>query len=238
MVSITVAIICFTSTAYSAVSYSAGLDYPSAYVFKGATYNDDIVVQPWAEATIDAVTVGVWANYDMFGYNFTIPDNHISEVDIYASYAVPVELIDYVFTYNLFHYPDYVDEHEVAVSATCRKLIGTPCLTAKYGIAGGIEDDLYLDAKVSKSYTLTHKEDTFTLPISALVAYKNPSKGASGFSHYELSAGLNTKIGEKVTLGYEYTYIGSIDEAVLPRTGEYGGYDVKSLNNVYLSIKF
>ena len=44
-----------------ASAISATVDIASAYVFRGATFNDGIVVQPGVEGEVAGYTVGVWA---------------------------------------------------------------------------------------------------------------------------------------------------------------------------------
>ena len=72
----------------------AGVDIASAYVYKGATYNDGMVIQPCVEIASDPITIGAWINYDVDDYNKTLHKDTVSEVDFYAIYSFPFEAVD------------------------------------------------------------------------------------------------------------------------------------------------
>ncbi|MCP4628823.1 MAG: hypothetical protein GY850_35745, partial [bacterium] len=65
--SIMAAILVFTGS-YAVASESSAnvtVDVASAYVFRGTTFNDEVVIQPGVELSGRAITLGVWANYDL-----------------------------------------------------------------------------------------------------------------------------------------------------------------------------
>ncbi|MFL2877271.1 MAG: TorF family putative porin [Pontiellaceae bacterium] len=63
-----------------ASAISATVDIASAYVFRGATFNDGIVIQPGVEGEVAGYTVGVWANIDIDDAG---NDDQVSEIDLY-----------------------------------------------------------------------------------------------------------------------------------------------------------
>ena len=65
-----------------ASAISATVHIASAYVFRGATFNDGIVVQPGVEGEVAGYTVGVWANIDIDDAG---ADDQVSEIDLYIS---------------------------------------------------------------------------------------------------------------------------------------------------------
>jgi hypothetical protein len=76
-----------------AADVSVGADVASAYVFRGTTLNDGLVVQPYAEVgefpipeEYGSLTMGMWANFDIGDYGGTLDDNQFSEIDYYLTY--------------------------------------------------------------------------------------------------------------------------------------------------------
>ena len=63
-----------------ASAISASVDIASAYVFRGTTFNDGLVVQPGVEGEVAGLTVGAWANVDI---NDVGGDDQVSEIDLY-----------------------------------------------------------------------------------------------------------------------------------------------------------
>ena len=63
-----------------ASAVSASVDIASAYVFRGTTFNDGLVVQPGIEGEVAGLTVGAWANVDI---NDVGGDDQVSEIDLY-----------------------------------------------------------------------------------------------------------------------------------------------------------
>ena len=59
---------------------SATVDIASAYVFRGETFNDGIVIQPGVEGEVAGYTVGAWANIDVDAIE---NGDSVSEIDLY-----------------------------------------------------------------------------------------------------------------------------------------------------------
>ena len=63
---------------------SFGLDVNSAYIFRGATVNDEVNVMPTAEVTFYGITFGTWGNFntdaEQFDEIFTIMEAAFGEV--------------------------------------------------------------------------------------------------------------------------------------------------------------
>ncbi|MFZ5981206.1 MAG: TorF family putative porin, partial [Candidatus Zixiibacteriota bacterium] len=73
----------------SAAQVSAGTDVVSAYVWRGMTFNDEAVVQPYLNvAAENGFGVSVWGNYDVGDYGGTLAqDNEFSEIDLTLTYG-------------------------------------------------------------------------------------------------------------------------------------------------------
>jgi uncharacterized protein (TIGR02001 family) len=190
-----------------AAEASVSLDVASAYVFRGATLNDGLVLQPGLEISGLPVTLGVWGNFDIDDMDGALEENEFSEVDIYASYDIPVEALDLSVGYTEYVYPGGgVADREVSLSAGFDVALA-PSVAVYYGIDGGIEDSIY--AELGIGHELTMGED-LAVELGATVGYADPDGGESGFSHY--TASLGTSFG---CLGVSVTYIGEIDDDVL-----------------------
>jgi len=63
---------------------NVNVDGASAYVFRGATLNNGLVLQPSVELINENVSVGTWVNFDQGDYDGNIDGNQVSELDIYA----------------------------------------------------------------------------------------------------------------------------------------------------------
>jgi len=66
-----------------ASAISATVDIASAYVFRGQTFNNGIVVQPGVEGEVAGYTVGAWANVNIDSVAGE-PDD-VSEIDLYIA---------------------------------------------------------------------------------------------------------------------------------------------------------
>ena len=94
---------------------SATVDFASAYVFRGSTFNDGFVIQPGVEADglglpeeYGSVAVGVWGNIDMDDAGGTKQTSQFSEIDWYGSYGLPslVDGLDLFIGYTEYTYTD------------------------------------------------------------------------------------------------------------------------------------
>ena len=83
------------ATTADAATATAALDVNSAYVWRGLTFNNGLVVQPSITAASDnGFSVNVWGNYDIDDYDGNVDEYHFSEVDLTASYAFKLGAVD------------------------------------------------------------------------------------------------------------------------------------------------
>lgn len=93
--------------AAQAAEVTAGSDLASAYVWRGVTFNDEVVWQPYVDvAHPSGIGFNVWGNMDLGDFGGTLEEGHFSEIDLTVSYALPLEtdmfeasvgLISYLF---------------------------------------------------------------------------------------------------------------------------------------------
>src|SRR6056297_3554188 len=85
---------------------AAGADVASAYVWRGITFNDGLVVQPYVDvAAGNGFAINVWGNYDIDDYDNTLDENEFSEVDLTLSYALPIEPVDITIGHIEYLFP-------------------------------------------------------------------------------------------------------------------------------------
>jgi uncharacterized protein (TIGR02001 family) len=208
--------IALTSAAIAAVALTASaqvaVDVASAYVFRGATINDEINVQPGFDTSIfgGAVSVGTWAN-------FNTDTSEFDEIDYFFGYTIPtgedspvsVEVGYTEYVYNVGGEAD----REPYISFAAADLPVDLSLGLYYGVGGLIKDSLYLELGLGYGMDLA---ENLGLSLSAELGYSDPDVGKSGFSHLTLGAGLDIAIPESeyvVTLGL--AYVVETDDKVL-----------------------
>jgi hypothetical protein len=212
--------------AVRAAEATVGVDVSSAYVFRGVTFNDGFVAQPYLEVSGLPIDLGVWGNFDIDDYDGAVDDGQFSEIDIYAAYALPVEAVDISLGYTEYTYPQGAEaDREISLSFGL-DLPLAPALGVYYGLDGGIDGNIYVDASVGHEMELA---EGVGLSLGALIAYLEPDEGESGFHQYELSAALSYDI---VSLGV--TYYGQVDDDVLTDDA----YDVEVVGTLGISHSF
>jgi len=85
----------------SDISFSAGTDAVSEYVFRGTSLGAESL-QPYAEVSVGGFTAGLWSSLG-FGDNSDVQGD---EIDFYAGYSLPLDgsvSVDVGITY--YHYP-------------------------------------------------------------------------------------------------------------------------------------
>ena len=72
---------------------SAGADLASAYVWRGLTFNDGTVFQPWMDIAKGGFNCDVWVNYDIGDYDGTLNKAEYSEIDLTLSYSFNLKMV-------------------------------------------------------------------------------------------------------------------------------------------------
>ncbi|MCF6241203.1 MAG: hypothetical protein L3J74_07650 [Bacteroidales bacterium] len=94
------------STQNTETSFDIGMDISNRYIWRGLTFSNAPVIQPYMSYTAKGLTVGTWASYPFL-------EDQSQEVDIFLSYNYKIftfTLNDYYFLLNPFGgYSDYFD---------------------------------------------------------------------------------------------------------------------------------
>lgn len=219
-----------------AMEYTLNMDVVSAYVDRGATYNNGGVYQPSLDITNSDLSVGVWVNYDHSGYDGQIEGHKLSEVDVYINYSKSISKLKFTGGYTSFTYPDsdYDTEQELSLIAIYDILLN-PTLVAMWGFDGAIYNRLYYQAEISHSLKdFKSSNITYSTELGGTVGYSDPRSGNSGFSHYGLSI-TETADLKFMSIGIDFYWVGQINDDVLKRSTSGGGYDVPFIVTISMS---
>jgi len=215
------------ATQAHAATAVAALDVNSAYVWRGLTFNDGLVLQPSMDVSANGFAFNVWGNYDVDDYNGDVDDNEFSEIDLTASYAFKLGAVD--TSVGVIHYvfPTTDTTDEGADSSTTELFLGLGYdLGHGFNISTKIYydfdqvDDFYMTAGLGYSYSINDKT---TLGLSGLISYAGEDFAEaygggtdSGFFNYMLTASIKYMVTDAFGVGANINYTDSMDEDALP----------------------
>ena len=192
-----------------ASAVSASVDIASAYVFRGTTFNDGLVVQPGIEGEVAGLTVGAWANVDI---NDVGGDDQVSEIDLYIGKDLgSVAGWDVSAGYCEYTYPGAAGngESELSLSAS--------------GAMGGVDLSIGAFANVAQSATPNYYEVStggstalagIALDYGIAAGYfDTEASDTTGFGYAAYSVSYDTGGGS-----LSVTYVDELDDDVVDVT--------------------
>ncbi len=216
-----------------AAEVNVSLDLASSYVFRGSTLNEGFVLQPGMEMSGLPFSIGVWGNFDLDNYDNTLSDGEFSEIDLYASYDIPLGLdpLGLALGYTEYTYPSVGGDadREVNVGFSLDTVL-SPSVVVSVGVGGEIKQIVYVEASVTHAVEFG---DEAAVGISAAVGHVADRDAEDGFSHYEV--GVSASL---YCVSASVTYIGQIDEDVLPDVDAGGSYDMDVVGILGVSYGF
>lgn len=220
-----------------AADVTAAVDANSAYVWRGLTFNDGLVLQPSLDVAANGFDINVWGNFDLNDYN-GVDSGDFSEVDLTGSYSHsfgPVEatvgIIDYLF-------PGGGD-------STAELFAGLSMdVGAGFSVGSTVYydfdqvDDFYVTATLGYSYSINKPT---TLGFSGTISYAGKEFADfyaggtdAGFFNYILTASLNYAVTDALGIGVAINYSDSMDKDVLPDDA----VDTNFFGGIHLSYSF
>ncbi len=204
----------------TAATATAALDVNSAYVWRGQTFNNGMVLQPSIDvSSANGFALNVWGNYDVDDYDGTIEDNQFSEIDLTASYAFKLGAVDAsvgVIEYTFPHGGDATAEMFAGISYDLGA--GFAVSTKLYYDFDQV-DDFYFTAGLGYSYNINDKT---TLGLSGLISYAGEDFAEfygggtdSGFFNYMLTASVKYMVTDAFGIGANINFTDSMDDDVL-----------------------
>ncbi len=228
--------------AVASAGTSVGVDFASAYVFRGITVVDDLVVQPGIEVDgfglkeeCGSIALGVWGSTAPFEDTY----NNLHETDWYVVYTLPqlVTNLDLSLGFTEYQYTGGAGEQEINLGAS----YALADVIAVGGSANFMIDDenpftdeqIYLDAYAEYALEVSEKMDA---SLGALVSFMKQGNANDsilglddGFNHYELNGSFSYAVSDMWSIGASLAYIGQLNDKVLPdntATGNFGnGHD-------------
>lgn len=225
-----------------AADVTAAVDVNSAYVWRGQTFNDGLVIQPSVDVTKGGFGFNVWGNLDIDDYDNSLDDGEFSEVDLTLSYGytlgnvdVGVGWIEYLFpTTDMGGGPG---TREFYISLGTALPAGFSVSFNYYYDFDEVED-FYSVLGLSYSYTIN---DQTTFEAGASVAYAGDEycgDADAGFYDYSLSLSLSYAVSEALSIGVNIVHVDAIDDDKLVDINDGGTLDVKTYGGVNISYAF
>lgn len=208
---------------------SVNVDFASAYVFRGITVVDDLVVQPSIEVDgfglneeYGSIAFGVWGSTAPFWDTY----NNLHETDWYVAYALPqlVTNLDLSIGFTEYQYAGGLGEQEINLGAAFALsdavVIGGSANFMVDDEIAATRDQIYID--LYADYAVEVSED-LDASFGALIGLLKQGDGNSasppglddGFNQYELYGAISYAVNELWSIGGSLAYIGQLDDNVL-----------------------
>lgn len=236
------------ATPSMAADATASVDFASAYVWRGMTFNDGTVIQPSIDvATESGLGINVWGNFDIGDYDDSLTANEFSEVDLTISYGKSIGSLDVGVGVIEYLFP-------VAGGSTREAY-----LSLGYGLPAGfgVALDIYYDfdevhdyyATFGISYALDISEK-MGLEAGASVGYAGEDfaeyytagadldKVEAGLYNYSVSVALGYTINDAWSASASVNLAGAMDSDNLPETDDGGFLDTTSYAVVGIAYAF
>ena len=228
------------STADSGViGANLAVDIGSAYVYRGVTVIDELVVQPSLELhgfgmpeQYGVIAVGVWGSMAPFNDDPGLDYDTMFETDWYINYALPqlAEDLDLYLQYTIYQY-DVVagglNEKEIS--------LGAGYALGDFALGGSAnfmvddrnpftENQIYVDLFGEYALEINEASEVTFGGLISLIKQGDGNAGAiggnldDGFNHYELEAAYSYALSEIWSLGASLAYIGQFSSDVLPNS--------------------
>jgi uncharacterized protein (TIGR02001 family) len=222
---------------------SVTMDFASAYVFRGYTLNDEAVFQPGIEASglglpeeIGTFTIGAWGNYDIGDYGGLVNDNEFSEIDWYASYTAPIDVVDLYVGVTDYTFPglDSTEDVELFLGLGY-DLAGVGLAATVYrGVSGSLLGGV-TTVELGAEYGLEFTEE-FSGSVAADARYVDGTKSGYGWNDGTISGALDYALTESWSVYGSLTYIAQLDDTVLA-DGDFA-YDVEVVGMIGAGTTF
>jgi len=205
----------------------AALDVNSAYVWRGMTSNNGLVLQPSMDVSANGFAFNVWGNYDVDDYDGLAEENKFSEIDLTASYAFKLGAVDASVGVIEYTFPSTTPDAGPKNPPSTEEVFfglgydlghGFNISTKVYYDFNQV-DDYYITAGLGYSYSINDKT---TLGLSGLISYAGEDFAAfygngtdSGFFNYMLTASIKYMVTDAFGVSANINYTDSMDSDVL-----------------------
>lgn len=230
-------------TPAAAADATAAIDIASAYVWRGQTFNDGLVLQPSVDvAGKNGFGINVWGNYDVDDYDGTLDSHEFSEIDLTVSYSTTVGKLEAGVGAIGYFFPAGAEETwELYLS------LGMPIIG---GLSAGL--DVYYDVDAVNEFTYSTVSLAYAIDITeklgmelgGSIAYagdtfaENAGGKDGGLYDYTLSASLGYTITDVWSASAGVTYVDALDDDNLPDVDDGGLKDTNIVFSVGIAYAF
>jgi len=229
----------------AAAEASATLDFASAYVWRGITFNDGFVIQPSIDvAGKNGLGINVWGNYDVDDYDDQLTSNDFSEIDLTVSYGTSFGKLDVGAGVIAYLFPGAGSDSETAEIYLSLGMDIMDGLSAALDIYYDFEllDELsYATLSLAYAYGVSDKLD---IEVGGSIGYAGDDFSASyggadgGLWDYTLSLSLGYAISDAWSASAGVTYVNSLDDDNLIEGNTAGTLDTTTYATVGVAYAF
>lgn len=212
----------------SSAATSVTADFATAYVFRGITVVDDLVVQPgievdgfgWPEE-YGSIALGAWGSTAPFEDSY----NNMRETDWYVVYTLPELVTNLVLSIGFTEYQYVGDpgEQEINIGAAfalCDEVtIGGSANFMVDDENTATEDQIYVDLYAEYALEVSESLDASVGALIGIIEQGNGNDSDNGwddgFNQYELHAAFGYAVNELWSIGGSLAYIGQLNDNVL-----------------------
>ncbi|MFA6011909.1 MAG: hypothetical protein WC799_18095 [Desulfobacteraceae bacterium] len=224
------------STSAFCADATLNLDANSAYVSRGVTYNDGLVLQPSLDVLKGGFDINIWGNMDIDDYDGALDSGEFSEVDLAMYYShsfdkltVTGGIIEYI--YPLTSKTGGESTEELYVGGSLAIVDGLSLGLSVYYDIDEFKDTCYSNLSLAYSYPV-NKQLGITAGLAAGYVERDSEFGDSGFNDYKLSLKATYALTDMIGIGANINYTDAIDDDVLATV------DVNMFGGVSVNCKF
>ena len=233
MISLVVLILLALCGSAMAAEATAALDMNSAYVWRGITFNEGLVLQPSLDLTKGGLDINVWGNLDVDDYDDTLDSGEFSEVDLTASYGFKIQKLDIRVGLIQYLFPTT----EKSGTPGTREIFASLAYPIVGGLSAGadIYYDIdqydafaYTDLKLSYAYKVNDKLGLEGGVSAGYAGEDYTADGDPGLFDYKIFVSASYTLTKAWSVGANLNYTDSLDKDKLPDqdTHFYGGANI------------
>ena len=238
-----VLLIGLAATPVLAADATAAIDINSAYVWRGQTFNDGVVIQPSIDvAAKNGLGINVWGNYDIGDYDDTLDSNEFSEIDLTLSYSKTFGKLDLGVGVISYLFPAGGSETAELYLSLGMPIIGglSAGLNIYYDI-DALDGFSYANLSLGYAYDIN---DKLNLEAGGAIGYAGNdfAKAAGGedggLYDYSLSVSLGYAISEAWSASAKVSYINALDDKNLKEVKDGGLLDTNTVYGLSVAYAF
>ena len=170
---------------------ATSINFSSAYIDRGETLNDGLVIQPYIEENLHGINLGVWGNIDIENNN----KERLSEIELYINKDILLRSnLNVSLGYAEILLPNESDaeNRESELSLTATKQV------SNYHLSVSVFSDIYTSSKpnyyegeISSNLQILGLDFEFKTQLGYFLS-SNPDSSGFGYSSYSITYDYNS----------------------------------------------